>query len=51
MLSMLSDPMFWVVKRATESDIRTVLMMYTLPLTAAGLTTAAAGLAVHLFIP
>jgi GntP family gluconate:H+ symporter len=41
-LSSLSDPYFWLVKETTNSDLKEVVMGYTLPLTIFGLLVFAA---------
>ncbi len=47
MFSYVSDPFFWLLKRATGDDFSGVVRNYTLPLSAAGLVTLAAALAVQ----
>lgn len=37
-VSYVSDPFFWLVKRTTGDDTSTVVSNYTLPLAAAGVT-------------
>jgi len=50
-LSSLSDPYFWLVKETTGSDLREVIVGYTLPLTIFGLLVyAATVLRWHLFV-
>jgi GntP family gluconate:H+ symporter len=50
-LSSLSDPYFWLVKEMTDSDLREVIIGYTLPLTIFGLLVfAATALRWHFFV-
>jgi gluconate:H+ symporter, GntP family len=44
MFSYVSDPFFWLVKRATGDDFAGVVRYYTLPLSLAGLVTLGAAL-------
>jgi len=47
MFSYVSDPFFWLLKRTTGDDFSAVVRNYTLPLSAAGLVTLAAALAIQ----
>ncbi|NLA39139.1 MAG: GntP family permease [Methanomicrobiales archaeon] len=47
MFSYVSDPFFWVLKRVTDDEFSGVVQNYTLPLSAAGLVTLVAALAVE----
>lgn len=47
MFSYVSDPFFWLLKRTTGDDFSAVVRNYTLPLSAAGIVTLAAALAIQ----
>lgn len=47
MFSYVSDPFFWLLKRTTGDDFGGVVRNYTLPLSAAGIATLVAALAIQ----
>jgi gluconate:H+ symporter, GntP family len=47
MFSYVSDPFFWLVKRATDDSFFDVIKNYTLPLSCAGIITLAAALIIE----
>jgi GntP family gluconate:H+ symporter len=49
-ISYVTDPYFWIVRKATGDDVAGVVRNYTVPLAAAGIIMAATGIAIELFL-